>query len=83
MSLFATIAVVCTIAACSDYVVDHSTTAVDAVDNTQQIDNEFLSVWGNEQQLNKWLTKYQIGETVFEIVSVDFETRVVADNEIP
>lgn len=83
MSIFATIAVVCTMATCSDYVIDTAQTANDAVINTKAKDNEFLNIWGDEQDLNKWLVKYQIGETVFEIVSLDFETREVVEADIP
>lgn len=83
MSVFATIAVVCTMATCQDYVVDHAQTVYDANVNTHQIDNEFLSVWEDEKQLTSWLDRYQIGETVFEIVSLEFETKEIVDSEIP
>ena len=83
MSIFATIAVVCTMATCSDYVVDRAETVVDANVNTHQIGNEFLSVWEDEKQLTSWLDRYQIGETVFEIVSLEFETKEIKDSEIP
>lgn len=83
MSIFASIAIVCTMATCSDYVVDTAQTVADANQNTQVVDDKFLSVWGDEQELNKWLDTYQIGETVFEIVSVEFETKELKENEIP
>jgi len=83
MSLFASIAIVCTMSACSDYYVDTAHTMQDAVVNTQVIDNAFLADWGDEQKLNQWLDKYQIGETVFEIVSIEFETKEVKEDEIP
>lgn len=83
MSIFATIAVVCTMVTCSDYVVDRAETVADANVNTHQIDNEFLSVWEDEKQLTSWLDRYQIGETVFEIVSLEFETKEIKDSEIP
>lgn len=83
MSIFATIAVVCTMATCSDYVIDTAQNVTDANVNTQTKDNEFLAIWGDEQDLNKWLTKYQIGETVFEIVSLEMETREIAEDMTP
>lgn len=83
MSIFASIAIVCTMATCSDYHVDTAHTQTEARINTQAVDDEFMSVWEDETQLTNWLKKYQIGETVFEIVSVDFETKEVKDQEIP
>jgi hypothetical protein len=83
MSIFASIAIVCTMATCSDYIVDHASTMQDAKARTQVIDNAFLADWGDEQKLNQWLDKYQIGETVFEIVSIEFETKEVKEDEIP
>lgn len=83
MSIFATIAVVCTMATCSDYVIDTAQNVTDANVNTQTKDNEFLTIWGDEQDLNAWLTKYQIGETVFEIVSLEMETREIAEDMTP
>lgn len=83
MSIFATIAVVCTMATCSDYAIDTAQTMSDAKVNTQTKDNEFLNIWGDEQDLNKWLDKYRIGETVFEIVSIDFETKEINEEMIP
>lgn len=81
--LFASVAVVCTMSACSDYVLDSSTDHLDAVYNTQALDDEFLSIWGDEADLNKWLAKYQIGENVFEIVSLEFETQEIKESDIP
>lgn len=83
MSVFASIAIICTMASCSDYYVDTAVTQTEARINTQAIDNEFMTVWGDETELKNWLKKYQIGETVFEIVSVEFETKEVKDKEIP
>ena len=83
MSLFASIAVVCTMATCSDYYLDTAPTELDAKVNTQVIDDAFLADWGDEVKLNKWLDKYQIGETVFEIVSIEFDTKEVKEEEIP
>lgn len=83
MSLFASIAIVCTMATCSDYYLDTAPTELDAKVNTQVIDDAFLADWGDEVKLNKWLDKYQIGETVFEIVSIEFDTKEVKEEEIP
>lgn len=83
MSLFASIAVVCTMATCSDYYLDTAPTELDAKVKTQVIDDAFLADWGDEQKLNKWLDKYQIGETVFEIVSIEFETKQIPEDKIP
>lgn len=81
--VFLVTAVVCTMATCNDYHVDQAATLEDGVQNTQRHEREFLNVWEDEQKLNKWLAKYQIGETVFEIVSIDFETQELEENEIP
>lgn len=83
MSLFASIAIVCTMASCSDYYLDTAPTMADAEKNTQVIDNAFLADWGDEQKLNQWLDKYQIGETVFEIVEIEFTTKEVKEDDIP
>ncbi len=83
MSIFATIAVVCTMAVCSDYVIDTATTVQDANVNTQVQDDRFLSLWGDEKLLTDWLTEFKIGETVFDIVSLEFETKEIKDSEIP
>lgn len=83
MSLFASIAIVCTMATCSDYYLDTAPTMADAEKNTQVIDNAFLAEWGDEVKLNQWLDKYKIGETVFEIVSIEFETKEIKDEQIP
>lgn len=83
MSVFLSLAVVCTMSSCSDYVVDHASTMQDAKVNTQVIDDKFLADWGDEQKLNQWLDKYKIGETVFEIVSIEFETKEIQEDMIP
>lgn len=81
--LFASIAIVCTMATCSDYYLDTAPTMVEAQKNTQVIDDAFLADWGDEQKLNQWLDKYQIGETVFEIVEIEFTTKEVKEDELP
>lgn len=83
MSLFASIAIVCTMATCSDYYLDTAPTMAAAEKNTQVIDNKFLADWGDEVKLNQWLDKYQIGETVFEIVEIEFTTKEVKEDDIP
>ena len=83
MSLFASIAIVCTMTTCSDYYLDTAPTEFDAKVNTQVIDDAFLADWVDEKKLNQWLDKYQIGETVFEIVSIEFDTKEVKEEEIP
>lgn len=83
MSIFATIAVVCTMATCSDYVVDTATNVSDANLNTYIIGEHFGNIWEDEQKLTNWLDSYKIGETVFEIVSLEFETKEIQEDEIP
>lgn len=83
MSIFATLAIVCTMSKCNDYILDHAETFNDGDRNTSVIYKEFDRVWQDEQGLNKWLGEYKINETVFEIVSIDFETREVNDHDIP
>jgi hypothetical protein len=68
---------------CSDYIVDTAPASVNADQNTKAVYAEFLNNWDDEQKLNKWLDKYQIGETVFEIVSIEFETKEIKDEQIP
>lgn len=83
MSLFATVAIVCTLSFCNDYVIDNASTPYDASVNTKAKDTEFLNIWGDEKLLKNWLDKYQVGETMFEIVSVDIESRYIADGDTP
>ena len=83
MSIFASVAIVCTLAACNEYHVDTAQTLEDGTYNTQVVDTEFFNLWGDEQQLNQWLAKNKVGETVFEIVSVEFETQEINENDIP
>lgn len=83
MSIFATIAVVCTMATCSDYVIDTAKTVSDANVNTHTQSEVFNTVWEDEQNLTNWLTKHQIGETVFEIVSLELETREITEDMTP
>ena len=59
MSLFATVAIVCTMSACSDYVVDTASVVSDANVNTEQVSNEFGAVWEDEQKLNKLVDRIQ------------------------
>jgi hypothetical protein len=83
MSVFATIAVVCTLATCSDYVIDTAQTVTDANINTHVQDERFLSLWGDEKLLTDWLDEFKIGETVFEIVSLEFETKEITEDDAP
>lgn len=83
MSIFATVATICTLAFCNDYVIDTAPIQQDGITNTNQASDTFLNLWGDEKMLNAWLDKYKIGETVFEIVSVDFDTVKIKDKEIP
>lgn len=82
-ALFATVAVVCTISACSDYVIDTSSNKLDAVVNTSQHNAEYQAIWEDEKGLTNWLKNYKIGETIFEIVSIDIETQVIKLDDIP
>lgn len=81
--LFATVAVVCTMSTCNDYVIDTSTDKLDGHVNTVQHNEEYQSVWEDEAKLNNWLNKYQIGETVFEIVSIDIESQDIHEDDTP
>lgn len=83
MSIFATVAIVCTMSACNHYHIDKANDAIDGVTNTVAKQTEFNQVWEDEKGLTDWLSKYEIGETVFEIVSLDLETQEIQDNEIP
>lgn len=83
MSLFATVAIVCTMAQCNDYVIDPAESRDDAVVNTQAHQVEYNKVWEDEKGLTDWLNKYQIGETIFEIVSIDIETKEIQEANIP
>lgn len=81
--LFATVAVVCTISACSDYVIDHADNKASQVVNTTQHNDEYQAVWEDEKGLTDWLKKYHIGETIFEIVSIDIESQTIKADDIP
>jgi len=86
MSIFAIVAVVCTAATCNDYVIDTAQTKVDNYINLAEKAVEFAKVWDekeNEKPLTEWLGRYKIGETLFEIVSVDIEQREIHDDDIP
>lgn len=83
MSIFATVAIVCTLSTCNDYYIDTAPTLAEAVTNTQTHQAKFDSVWTEEKPLTEWLTKQKIGETVFEIVSLDLETQEVDESQIP
>lgn len=82
-AIFATVAVVCTMATCNDYVIDHQYQYANAHNATQAHIVEFDEAFKDEAKLNKWLDTYKIGETVFEIVSVDFETQAMAEDDLP
>lgn len=81
--LFATVAVVCTMSACNDYVIDTATNEDDILDYTSQHNDDYQAVWQDEKGLTNWLNKYQIGETVFEIVSIDIESQTIENDDIP
>lgn len=83
MSVFLTVATVCTMSICNGYAIDMAPNRQDAEINTHRASNNFLQIWGDEKDLNAWLSKYKIGETVFEIVSVDFDVQEVKDVDIP
>lgn len=81
--LFATVAVVCTMSACNDYVIDTATDKLEGTVNTSQHNDQYQAVWQDEKGLTNWLDKYQIGETVFEIVSIDIENQTIKQDDIP
>lgn len=81
--IFATVAVVCTMATCNDYVIDHASQYKQADMNTKTHVVEFDEAFNDEAKLNKWLDTYKIGETVFEIVSVEFVTEAMQEDDLP
>lgn len=86
MSVFAIVAVVCTAATCNDYVIDTAETKVDNYINLVSKGVEFTKAWNskeNEKPLTGWLGKYKIGESVFEIVSIDIEQREIHEDDTP
>lgn len=83
MSIFATVAVVCTMSACNDYYLDTAQNKYEANDNQIAIQKEFLSIWEDEKGLTHWLEKYKIGETIFEIQTLEFETQEIQDEDLP
>lgn len=83
MSLFATVAIVCTMATCNNYTLDTAKTESDGFKNTQAVQTGFDSIWKDEKPLTEWLKENRIGETVFEIVSIEFETQPTNDEDIP
>jgi hypothetical protein len=68
---------------CNEYVIDTASTVQDANVNTHAQDARFLALWGDEKMLTDWLTEFKIGETVFEIVSLEMETKEMKEEEIP
>lgn len=83
MSLFASVAIVCTMSACNNYFADVSIKEGDAIKNTGHIQSELDYAMQTESAMERFLDKYQIGETVFEIVSIDIETHSVKEDEFP
>lgn len=83
MSIFATVAVVCTMAVCNEYHIEQATTLEDGVTNTRSHEEGFLKVWEDEKGLTDWLESYQIGETIFEIQTIEFETQEVQEVDLP
>ena len=84
LTLFASVAIVCTMSQCNNYYVDGPTAnEKDSVKNTLAIQSELDYAMHTESAMNRFLEKYQIGETVFEIVSIDIESQPVLDSEIP
>ncbi len=83
MSIFATIAIVCTMATCNNYGVDSDDTEKGGIDNTNAIALELQESLADEIKLKNWLKKYRINETIFEIVSIDLETHQISDEDIP
>lgn len=80
---FFTAAIVCTMSMCSDYYIDTASNKMDAILKTAHHNEQYLSVWEDEKGLTSWLSKHKIGETVFEIVSVDIETQEINEEELP
>lgn len=81
--LFATVAVVCTLSQCNDYVIDQSPEENAGKINTIYHNAEYQGLWQDEKGLTDWLKKYQIGETIFEIVSIDIENQTINADDIP
>jgi len=68
---------------CNDYVIDTASNMQDANINTHAQDDRFLKLWDDERQLTNWLKEYKIGETVFEIVSLEMETKEIKEDDLP
>jgi hypothetical protein len=83
MSLFATVAIVCTMATCNNYFADVSGVETDAIDNTSLVQAELDYAMQYETAMIDFLDRYQIGETVFEIVSIDIETQEIHGDDLP
>ncbi|ANA49160.1 hypothetical protein PMW_35 [Pseudomonas phage phiPMW] len=83
VSTFATMLVVCTMSQCSDYGADTASLEFSQQQNTKRVQKELDNAMQNEHDMQKFLDKYQIGETVFEIVSIDVENRTLQEKEIP
>lgn len=83
MSIWATVAIVCTMSACNDHHIDTAESLRDGETNTNTHIVEYQRVWEDETGLTSWLDKHQIGETVFEIVSIDIETHEIAEELTP
>lgn len=81
--LFATVAIVCTMAKCNDYYIDTAPNGLSGEINTVAHQQEFNRIWEDEKGLTNWLHKYKIDETIFEIVSIDLETHKVHAKDVP
>lgn len=82
-SIASTVAIVCTMATCPEYVIDTATNADDAIKNTSEAAAELNTIWQDEKGLKQWLKKHQIGETIFEIVSIDIERQDIPEEQMP
>lgn len=83
IATFATMLVVCTMSQCNDYAADTATLQFSQDQNTKRVQKELDKAMQTEQDMERFLSKYQIGETVFEIVSIDVENRTLHEDETP
>lgn len=83
MSIFASVAIVCTMSLCNNYHIDTADSLDDGVKNTETHQKTLQAAMPVEKELNDWLVRHQIGETVFEIVSIEIETHEVHSDDNP
>lgn len=86
ISTIATVFTACTYAACNSYMIDTADTSRDCMQNLIQHSDEFAIVWAKTESpdpLQKWLDKFNIGETAEQLTDYGFTCEPIHDDDTP